>query len=380
MAQIQIELAWLRYARTLLARGGMPSFGQVRNLFGGDLMRQETVDVEIKSAKGSGARGAIGGAGETQLQVEQYNLRVREAKLSQALKQLQSREQKAKAKKHAGHKAQPLVALVGYTNAGKSALTNLCTGAGLESDNLLFQTLNTATRGLRLPNGQQALLLDTVGFITDLPHGLVESFKATLDEIHHADVLVHVRDISHPHTDHQRQTVLRVLKEIGIGEDTLRERYLEVWNKIDLLPDEQEAHRLLAEAQGARAEPPSPETSASKYQVVPMSCETGENKDLFLEQVGELAVAVTGKKYRTLTYPGEQHYIRRRWLSRHGGVNEEDDFQYDGEAISVRVLLDDVAYQRYLKEFEPELFEASRAQARPFKRQKPSEKREFAKK
>ena len=140
------------------------------------------------------------------------------------------------------------MALVGYTNAGKSALANLCTGAGLESDNLLFQTLTTATRGLRLPNGQQALMLDTVGFITDLPPGLVESFKATLDEIHHADVLVHVRDISHPHTDHQRRTVLKVLKEIGVGEDTLRQRYIEVWNKIDLLPDQRELVRLREEA------------------------------------------------------------------------------------------------------------------------------------
>lgn len=93
----------------------------------------------------------------------------------------------------------------------------MCTGAGLESDNLLFQTLNTATRSVRLPNGQQALMLDTVGFITDLPHGLVQSFKATLDEIHAADVLVHVRDISHPFTDHQRSTVLSVLKEIGVA-------------------------------------------------------------------------------------------------------------------------------------------------------------------
>jgi len=135
------------------------------------------------------------------------------------------------------------VALVGYTNAGKSALTNLCTGAGLESDNLLFHTLNTTTRGLRLPNGQQALMLDTIGFITNLPHGLVESFKATLDDIHHADVLVHVRDISHPHTDHQRDTVLNVLKELGVSEATLKEHYVEVWNKIDLMPDPDELRR-----------------------------------------------------------------------------------------------------------------------------------------
>lgn len=80
-------------------------------------------------------------------------------------------------------------------------------------------------------------MLDTVGFITDLPHGLVESFKATLEEIHFADVIVHVRDISHPHTEHQRKTVLQVLRDIGIADDYLKGRYLEVWNKIDLVED-----------------------------------------------------------------------------------------------------------------------------------------------
>lgn len=105
-------------------------------------------------------------------------------------------------KRQQRHKTTPTVALIGYTNAGKTALTNLCTKSELESRNLLFQTLNTTQRGFRLPGGQSALMLDTVGFITDLPHGLVESFKATLEEIHDAEVLVHVRDISHPHTEH----------------------------------------------------------------------------------------------------------------------------------------------------------------------------------
>ena len=98
--------------------------------------------------------------------------------------------------------------MIGYTNAGKSALTNICTGSYLESKDLLFQTLNTSNKGLLLPNGQRAIMLDTVGFITDLPHALVESFKATLDEIHLADAIVHVRDISHPFSAFQRDTVL----------------------------------------------------------------------------------------------------------------------------------------------------------------------------
>ena len=154
--------------------------------------------------------------------------------------------------------------MIGYTNAGKSALTNYCTGSEIESRNLLFQTLNTTNRGLRLPNGQNAVMLDTVGFITDLPHGLVESFKATLEEIHHADVIVHVRDISHPHTDHQKETVLQVLEEIGVHQDDLRDKYLEVWNKIDLIQDrDQLEEQYLSELDSTR--------------IIMTSCETGEN-------------------------------------------------------------------------------------------------------
>lgn len=95
----------------------------------------------------------------------------------------------------------PVIALVGYTNAGKTALMNLCVGSELKSEDRLFMTLDTASRQVRLPNGQQAIMMDTVGFITNLPHGLVDSFKATLEELHQADLLVHVRDISHPHAD-----------------------------------------------------------------------------------------------------------------------------------------------------------------------------------
>ena len=111
-----------------------------------------------------------------------------------------------------------------------------------------------------------------------------------------------------------------------------------------------------------------------------MSCTTGENKDSFLKEVSELAMAVTGKRYHTLSYPGEEHHKRMRWLSKNAGVNEEEDFQYEGNTISVRVLLDDVAYQRYLKEFEPALFEEARAQRRSMKNFTPTGRHEFAKK
>lgn len=121
-------------------------------------------------------------------------------------------------------------------------------------------------------------MMDTVGFITDLPHGLVESFKATLDEIHFADLLVHVRDISHPQTAHQKETVLQVLKEIGVSEDIIQSKYLEVWNKIDLVPDRKELDILFESS-----------IQESTYPIIPMSCLTKENVDLLLETVSEMA-------------------------------------------------------------------------------------------
>ena len=160
-------------------------------------MRMEVQEVGIKSAKGRAA-GTIGGEGETQLELERRRLTDREAKITTQLEQLRLRADHDKHKKEQTHQTLPLIGLIGYTNAGKTALMNLCTGASLESKDLLFQTLNTTHKRFRMPNGQMGLMLDTVGFITNLPHGLVESFKATLEEIHHVDLLVHVRDISHP--------------------------------------------------------------------------------------------------------------------------------------------------------------------------------------
>jgi len=152
---------------------------------------------------------------------------------------------------------------------------------------MLFQTLNTSNRGFRLPNGQNAIMLDTVGFITDLPHGLVESFKATLDQIHEADVLVHVRDISHPQTDHQKQTVINVLKEIGVSQDILDNKYIEVWNKMDLVKDPESVLTLAQESKEAKTD------------VIVMSCTEAEsehfNKSELLEKIGEVQYKTMGK-------------------------------------------------------------------------------------
>ena len=206
-----------------------------------------------------------------------------------------------------------------------------------------------------MPSGQMGLMLDTVGFITNLPHGLVQSFKATLEEIHHADLLVHVRDISHPQTNYQRDTVLRVLKDIGVPEEFFTNKYLEVWNKIDLVADQEEWMDHLKQEL---------EISKPNYPVILMSCKNGTNRDEFLDQVQSQTQLIMGKKTFALRYKYSQHDRVTRWLVEHASMNSVgDDLEYGEDGmITIRVPIDEVTYQKYLKVFEPEKFEGERYQ------------------
>ena len=164
----------------------------------------------------------------------------------------------------------PIVALVGYTNAGKSTLFNRITDAGVMAQDLLFATLDPTMRAITLPHGRKAILSDTVGFISDLPTHLVAAFRATLEEVLEADIIVHVRDIAHADTDAQARDVDAVLELLGIDE-ARRETVVEAWNKIDLLPAESLA---AVTAQASRSE-----------DVIPLSAVSGAGVDDLLETV-----------------------------------------------------------------------------------------------
>ena len=272
------------------------------SIFDGDLMRQEIIEVEIKSGKGTKTT-TVGGSGETALEMEKQNLKDRQAKLSKELSDLNDREHHRKIKSTHKFNQMPVIALVGYTNAGKSAIANLTTGATLESEDRLFQTLNTAQRQVRLPHGQLAYMLDTVGFITKLPHLLIDCFKSTLDELQTADLLVHVRDISHPQTDFQRKTVLQVMDEVGVPQSLVKERYMEVWNKVDLVTDEEWFQKKVEE-----------EANLADYPVVLLSATSGFNKKVFMNEVSEMIARIMGKAVVKLEYPAWEHERRVKWL------------------------------------------------------------------
>src|ERR1700688_2421334 len=175
--------------------------------------------------------GGIGtrGPGETQLEVDRRRVQERIARLERELEAVR----KTRAVQRQGRKRHqwPVAAVVGYTNAGKSTLLNLLTGADLVAANQLFATLDPTTRSFTLPNKQRILLTDTVGFLRKLPHTLIESFKATLEEVSEADLLIHIVDLSHPRVDEQMEAVDAVIKEI----DAFGKQTLIVFNKIDRL-------------------------------------------------------------------------------------------------------------------------------------------------
>lgn len=216
---LQVEMAALNYQRTRLVRAWT------------HLERQR------------GGLGFVGGPGETQIESDRRAIDEQLVRLRRQLDKV--------VKTRALHRAArakvpyPIVALVGYTNAGKSTLFNRLTGADVMAKDMLFATLDPTMRSLVLPDGPEIILSDTVGFISDLPTELVAAFRATLEEVLAADIICHVRDISHAETEEQAQNVRDILTSLGVPKET---RSFEVWNKVDLLaPDRADAVRARAE-------------------------------------------------------------------------------------------------------------------------------------
>jgi GTP-binding protein HflX len=288
--RLQVELARLSYERSRLVRTWT------------HLERQR------------GGFGVMGGPGETQIETDRRLLADKIGRLKRELAEVRrTRTLQRSARRRVPY---PVVALVGYTNAGKSTLFNRLTQSEVLAEDMLFATLDPTLRTLKLPDGRPAILSDTVGFISDLPHGLVEAFRATLEEVREADVVLHVRDIASEETDAQAEDVRAVLERLGVDMD--ERRILEVWNKVDLLPEDQ---RELVLGDARRAHPPA----------VLVSAVTGEGCEALLQAVAGLVDEAPPVEVRTAAGDG----AAVAWLYRNGRVLERETGEDGAERLEV---------------------------------------------
>ncbi|MDP1600345.1 GTPase HflX [Phenylobacterium sp.] len=289
---LQVELARLSYERSRLVRTWT------------HLERQR------------GGFGVMGGPGETQIETDRRLLAEKIGKLKRELVEVRRTRnlQRGARQRHPF----PAVALVGYTNAGKSTLFNRLTNAEVVAEDMLFATLDPTLRMLSLPDGRPAILSDTVGFISDLPHELVESFRATLEEVKEADVILHVRDIASENSDAEAADVRAVLSRLGI--EVADRNFVEVWNKADLVDAETREH---LEGDARRSNPPA----------VLVSAVSGEGCEALLETIARLVDdAPPVSVYAT---PAQGAAVA--WLYRHGRVLDRIEDDEGGVRLAVRL-------------------------------------------
>lgn len=282
--RLQVELAHLDYQQSRLVRSWT------------HLERQR------------GGFGFLGGPGETQIEADRRMIRQRMGRLRRELEQV--RKTRSLHRERRGRAPWPVIALVGYTNAGKSTLFNRLTGADVMAEDLLFATLDPTMRAISLPGVEKAILSDTVGFISDLPTQLVAAFRATLEEVTGADIICHVRDMSNPAHAAQKKQVMEVLADLDVVDaqaGTSEIPILEVWNKADLL-DDQRLEELKDVAVGQEA--------------VLLSATTGGGVDGFADRIAEMLTAKASEV--TVTLPVSDGR-RIAWLHAHGEVLDEED-------------------------------------------------------
>lgn len=306
--KIQVELAALQYQRSRLVKSW----------------------THLERQRGGG--GFMGGPGETQLEIDRRMIDDKIARLKLQLQEVKRTRDLGRAKRE--RVPFPIVALVGYTNAGKSTLFNALTGADVFAEDLVFATLDPTLRQIKLPNGRVVILSDTVGFIANLPTQLVAAFRATLEQVLDADVILHVRDVSSPDLEAQREDVIKVLSELGLDYHA-DPRIIEVWNKMDAISDPDHHITRHRDFNGA---------------YVPISAIKGDGFDTLLSNVSQkLSETYSDFTFNILPENGKA----LAWLHRHAFIKEKREDEAAG-VIHVTAAMDEAVHARFIKLFAEE--------------------------
>jgi GTP-binding protein HflX len=294
---LQVELAHLNYQKSRLVRSW----------------------THLERQRGSGGFGFMGGPGETQIESDRRQIQDRIILLEQRIDKVRKTRSQQKGKRD--EVPFQIVALVGYTNAGKSSLFNALTGAGVFAKDLLFATLDTTVRKVELPHGREVMLSDTVGFVADLPTELVAAFRATLEEVVDADVILHIRDIANPDHPAQALDVIKVLGDLGVTAD--QTPIIEVWNKVDLLPLDEDGNRVMEVT-------PLGKVAAT----VPASAQSGEGLEE-LRLAIEKALSTRSRTFRVRISHTAGADVG--WLYGHAEIINREEPDEEGQTYEVRV-------------------------------------------
>jgi GTP-binding protein HflX len=297
---LQVELAHLNYQKSRLVRSW----------------------THLERQRGSGGMGFMGGPGETQLESDRRQLQDRIKMLEERIEKVRSTRSQQKGRRDAVPFS--VVALVGYTNAGKSSIFNALTGAGVFAKDQLFATLDTTVRKLALPHGREIMLSDTVGFVSNLPTELIAAFRATLEEVLEADIILHVRDVANPDHAAQAADVLKVLGELGATADTTTP-IIEVWNKVDLLEKD-------ADGKHPALDTMSPIGTVAGS--VPVSAQSGEGLPELLLTI-EKVLSSKGRTYRVRVPHTAGADVG--WLYGHAEIITREEPDEVGQVYEVRV-------------------------------------------